>query len=233
MSILCVIPARRGSKRVKDKNIIEICGKPVISYTIEAALGSNLFDKVYVSTEDEEIKDIAVKYGAEVPYLRPVELSDDFTSSTEPCIHMYEYLVKEGKSYDSLLCLQPTSVLKTREDIIESVKIFEENDYDFLLSVTPIDPHYFHWALHETKSGWDLYFGLEMLKDRHELFEVFRPNGAIKLAKIEKLYKYRHFFGENLGVYNMPEDRAVHIASEFDIEISKIYLSKRNQTGVP
>jgi len=231
VSILCVIPARRGSKRVIDKNILEICGKPVIAYTIEAALETKIFDAVYVSTEDEEIKEISEKYGADVPCMRPVELADDYTSSTEPCLHMYEYLEKQGKKYDSLLCLQPTSVLKIAEDITKSVEIFRKGNYDFLLSVTPIDPHYFHWALAESDAGWGMYFGREMLKDRHELFEVFRPNGAIKLAKLDSLYEYRHFFGDNLGVYVMPEERSIHIASQFDVDVSSLYLSKRKEAG--
>lgn len=226
-STICVIPARRGSKRVKLKNILPINGKPVIAYTIIEAIKTKLFDKVYVATEDKEIADISRKYGAIVPLLMPKKICGDHTASWVPCDYLIKYLAKtEGAEYENLLCLQPTSVLKKSVDIIEGMKVFLKNKNDFLVSVTSIDPHYFHWAMMKDENSWRMYFRDRYLKDRHELPQVYRPNGAIKIANIEKLRKYGHFFGKNLGVIFMPEERAIHIASQLDIELADLLLKK-------
>lgn len=216
---ICVIPARRGSKRLRLKNILPIHRKPVIAYSIIEA--AKVFDDVYVATEDKEIQKIALKYGAKVPFLVPKKLAGDKVPSWEPCVYLLEKLEQD---FDTLVCLQPTSVLKKAKDIKDGLKIFLKEKRDFLVSVTPIDPHYFHWAMQEKKKDWEMYFKLKYMKDRHELPPVFRPNGAIKIAKVDKLKKYGHFFGKNLGVSFMPEERSIHIMSDFDMKVAALML---------
>ena len=229
---ICVIPARMGSKRLKFKNISKIDGHPVIAYTILEARKSGLFDKVYVATESQKIANIAKKYGATVPCLVPKNLAGDKVQSWVPCGYIIDYLKEsQGLEFENILCLQPTSVLKQSIDIKNGMKAFLKNKNDFLVSVTPLDPHYFHWAMIEDKDDWRMYFRKVYLKERHFLPPVFRPNGAIKIAKIDKLKKIRFFFGKNLGVSLMPEERSIHIVSQYDLQIAEMTLKSRKKHG--
>lgn len=219
----CVIPARKGSKGLKDKNILMIDNKPIIAYTIEACLESGIFEDVYVATDSEEYADIAEKYGAKVPFLEPADMAGDFVSSTEPVIHMYKELKKES---EYMWCMQPTSPLRKAEDIVNAYNVIKNNsDCDFVLSVTEIDPHYFHWALEERGNKYELYFGSEMLVDRSELLKVYRPNGAIKVGRTQKVLEYRHYFGENIKCVYMPEERSIHIRNKMDYQVCDLLIN--------
>lgn len=116
---VAIIPARGGSKRIPRKNIKDFYGKPLIAYSIEVALASKLFDKVIVTTDDEEIATIAKKYGAAVPFLRPKELSDDFTGTQDVIDHTLEYLKKEGESFDYVCTIYATAPLLQEKYLIE------------------------------------------------------------------------------------------------------------------
>src|ERR1700730_4006567 len=146
MKMLCTVPARLGSQRLPKKNVLPLAGKPMIAYSIEAALRSGLFDKVYVCTESSEIADIARNFGAE-PVLVPAELCGDLIPSHAPCQWFVNHLREGGVTPETLVCLQPSSPLRTLEDIRNAVAAFQRGNYDFLVSVTPVDPHYFHWAV--------------------------------------------------------------------------------------
>lgn len=224
---ICVIPARRGSKRLPLKNLALVKGKPLIAYSIIEALASKLFDHVYVATEDPEIAKVAKSYGAMVPFLVSPSLTGDSSPSWEPCLYLADQLAKEGRKFESLLCLQPNSPLRKSSDIIEGMKAFEEGGYDYLVSVTPVDPHYFHWAVVEGgDKKWTMYFGKQFLKDGNELPLVFRPNGAIKIAKIEKLRADKSFFGTNLGVSHMPEERSLYVIAATDLKIAEALMGQ-------
>jgi len=224
---LCIIPARCGSKGLKDKNILNLCGKPVIAYTIEVCLKSNLFDNVYVVTDSEKYAEIAKKYGAQAPFLEPEEMAGDNISSTEPVIWYYEQLKSK---YDLLWCLQPTSPLKKVADLINAHKLLENDpNCEFALSTTIIDPHYFHWALYDKDNGYsDLYFGKKNLVDRNLLKPTaYRPNGAIKVGRTESVLKWRHFFGDNIKRVEMPEERSIHIRTQSDLDLCEFLISKK------
>src|SRR5690242_10708280 len=125
--MVCAIPARAGSKRLPRKNLRLLAGKPLIAHSISAARDSGLFSEIFVCTEDPEIADIARRYGASVPFLMPAELCGDLVSSHAPC----EYLAQELGNCDSLLCLQPSSPLRSAEDICNAVHRFHEGEFDF------------------------------------------------------------------------------------------------------
>ncbi|MFK5882067.1 MAG: 2-C-methyl-D-erythritol 4-phosphate cytidylyltransferase, partial [Sulfurospirillum sp.] len=108
---IAIIPARGGSKRIPKKNIRDFLGKPLIAYSIEVALASNLFEKVIVTTDDEEIAEIARKYGAKVPFLRPKELSDDFTGTQDVINHAIAYLENQGEYYEYICTIYATAPL--------------------------------------------------------------------------------------------------------------------------
>jgi len=133
---LAVIPARGGSKRIPRKNIKSFSGKPIIVFSIEAALSSKLFDRVIVSTEDQEIAEIAEKYGAEVPFMRPVELADDFTGVHSVVAHTVRELRLEGFDYDYICMIYATAPFIRPDEIVKGFKIIQESNYHSVLAVT-------------------------------------------------------------------------------------------------
>lgn len=195
-------------------------------YSIEAALQSGIFDAVYVSSEDGSIGDVATSAGARYHH-RPDHLAGDLVSATDVCLEVAEVLAGRGDRYDAIVCLQPSSPLRSSEDIRGSWQRFVETGADYLVSVTEVDPHYFHWAVHQTDDRWDMYFGKTYLKERLELPTVYRPNGAIKIGRISSLAATKNFFGQKLDVYNMPEERSVHVATLFDFRLAEHLLCER------
>ena len=224
MSVLVAIPARGGSKRLPKKNLKNLHGKPMIAYSIEAAIEAGLSSDVWVCTEDQEIADVSRKYGAKI-FEIPPEMAEDDISSTVPCLALHSHLeLSEGKQYEYLFNLQPTSPLRTQNDIIASYETIRESGKSFLVSVTSIDPHYFHWALQKQEDDWQMYFRSKYMKERIYLEEMYRPNGAIKLAKSEQLKKHGNYFGKDLTVFIMPEERSIHVGTEFDFKCAEAML---------
>lgn len=231
MKPLCVIPARRNSKRLAVKNIKLMLGKPMLVYSIEAALRSGLFNDVIVSTEDDEIARIAEASGAK-SHRRPQELAGDLVSATDVCLEVADTQARLGKIFDAVYCLQPSSPLRTSEDIHQAWIRFVNSGANYLVSVTPVDPHYFHWVLHQEKDAdWKMYFGEKYLMERPLLPPVYRPNGAIKIAKTDLLARTRNFFGAGLEVFEMPDERSVHVAEQYDFDLAEYLLSKQGSAG--
>lgn len=220
MKPLCVIPARGGSKRLPRKNILPLHNKPMLAYSIEAALASKCFDRVLVSTEDREIGRIAREYGAQV-HERPEHLAGDMVSATDVCIEA------AGEHYDSIVCLQPSSPLRSVEDIRACCHRFDDCGADFLVSVTMVDPHYFHWAVRPDGEWWRMHFGSQYLAERSLLPEIYRPNGSIKIGRAGPLRALRNFFGPKLAAYQTPEERSLHVATQFDFDFASYLLSTR------
>jgi CMP-N-acetylneuraminic acid synthetase len=224
--MICTIPARGGSKRLPRKNVRELAGKPLIAYSIEAALGSGLFRKVYVCTEDEQIARTATQFGASVPELLPAELCGDLVASHIPCQYIAARLPAH-EQIESLLCLQPSSPLRSSQDIRDAAEKFSEGRFDFVVSVTPVDPHDFHWAVVPGEGNyWKMFFGTQYLKERPLLPPVYRPNGSIKIARLVALAAAGNFFGERLGVIETPLQRSVHVALEFDLKLCETILGQ-------
>lgn len=136
MRRIAVITARGGSKRIPRKNIREFCGKPILAYSIEAALESGMFDTVMVSTEDKEIAEIAVRYGAEVPFFRSGRNADDFATTREVLREVLEEYESRGEQFDMLCCIYPTAPLVTAERLREAVGLLEENGADSVVTVS-------------------------------------------------------------------------------------------------
>jgi CMP-N,N'-diacetyllegionaminic acid synthase len=228
--MFCAIPARGGSKRLPRKNVRALSGMPLIAHTILTAKKSGLFPAVYVCTDDAEIANIATKYGACVEELVPPELCGDLVASHVPCRHVLRSVERKHKTtFDSLMCLQPTSPLRSVEDLEAASKTFSEGKFDFVVSVTPLDPHEFHWAVvPEANGNWRMYFRTEYMKERPLLPPVYRPNGSVKVANLSALDETGHFFGARLGVVETPPERSVHVATEFDLRFCEFLCA-----GVP
>ena len=135
MKSIAIITARGGSKRIPRKNIKEFLGKPIIAYTIEAALASNMFDQVMVSTDDDEIAEIAKKYGAKVPFMRSEKTSNDFATTADVLNEVIDEYKKLGESFEYMCCLYPTAPFVTPEAIGQAMKILEDNGADTVLPV--------------------------------------------------------------------------------------------------
>ncbi len=137
MSAIAIITARGGSKRIPRKNIKEFCGKPIMAYSIEAAIGSGIFDEVMVSTDDEEIKQIAIKYGAKVPFLRSEKTSGDYATTNDVLFEVLDEYEKRGKSFDIGCCIYPTAPFVTPDKLKNAGTKFMESDADTLIPVVP------------------------------------------------------------------------------------------------
>ena len=137
--ILAVIPARGGSKGIPGKNIIELAGKPLLAWSIEAVLDSQIVDKVLVSTDDHNIAKMAKKFGAEVPFLRPQSLSEDQSASIDVVLHAVDFLEQSGEVYDIVIMVEPTSPLRTGNDIVNAIRDLKSSDFSSIVSVVKIE----------------------------------------------------------------------------------------------
>lgn len=168
--MIAIIPARGGSKGLPGKNIKEMCGKPLIAYTIEVALKSKSIDHVILSTDDEEIATVAKKYGAEVPFMRPAELASDTAMAVDNYIYTIGRLEKEWNTkIDSFVVLQPTSPLRIAEDIDGAVELFNARNADSVVTyVKEAHPIFWHKKIDENNKLED-YFKVQLLIDRNFL----------------------------------------------------------------
>ena len=226
-NILGLIPARGGSKGLPRKNIKPLLGKPLIAWTIEQALASKYLDRVVVSTDDKEIAEISKKYGAEVPFMRPKELAKDNAKGIDVVLHAIDWLKENDnrKQYDLIILLQPTSPLRTTEDIDKAIELLFLKEAKAIVSVCEVDHHPL-WAntLPEDGSMKDFIRREVMNKNRQELPIFYRLNGAIYLAYCDYIKKQKSFFGEKTFAYIMPRERSVDIDDEIDLKLAEILI---------
>ena len=195
MNIISIIPARGGSKGIPRKNIKLLNGKPLISYSIDASNSCSLIDDTYVSTEDAEISEISKGNNAEV-IERPDELAGDDSSSIDVILHVLDYLENKGELPDLFVLLQPTSPLRTSEDIEASINLFLESDCDSLVSVCELD--------HRSLLNFSLEDGFLVQNNNEALFNSRRQdipthyslNGAIYITTPEFIRKNRSFYSD-------------------------------------
>lgn len=224
--MLAVIPARGGSKGVPGKNMKELAGKPLIAYTIEAAINSNIFKKVIVSTDSRKIAMIAKEYGAEIPFMRPIEISGDTASSDDVVIHALDFYKQQGIEFDSVCKLQPTSPLRKAEHIKQAYHMFCEKNADFVVSVCECE----HSPMWSGVLGENMSLN-NFIKDdvkrlcRQELPVFYRLNGAIYMGKTRAFYENRNFLGENGFAYIMEQKNSVDIDSQLDFLIAELIIN--------
>ena len=199
--ILGLIPARAGSKGVPLKNIKLLHGKPLIQYTIESALNSELISKVFVSTESSEIAEISIALGAKVPFLRPMELATDTAPTLPVVVHVLERLLEEGEKFDAVCILQATSPFRPNGFIDMAIKKFIHSDADSLISVLPV-PHEYnpHWIFEPSSNGYlKIATGeKKIIARRQELPAGYYRDGSIYLTKTEVLLKTNSVYGEKI-----------------------------------
>lgn len=224
--ILGVITARGGSKGIPQKNIKNLADKPLIAYTINASLKSSLLTRFIVSTENLEIAQVAQEYGAEVPFLRPVDLSKDNSASIDVIKHALKWLeVNENSNYDYVMILQPTSPFRTDRDIDLCIKKIVDTNADSVVSLVELD----NFSLEKLKKiDEDLIIPLtknegKVPQPRQNLDHVYKRNGAIFLTRTELVLK-DDLFGKISRPYIMPEERSIDINREIDLKYAEYYL---------
>lgn len=222
---LAIIPARSGSKGLKDKNIKELNGKPLIAYTIGAAIESNVFDNIIVSTDSKVYEDIAKKCGAEVPFLRPDYLSTDEATTNDVVEYTIKELEKVGKNYDYFMILQPTSPLRKSEDILGAVKLLFEKNANSVVSVCEAEHSPLYMNTLDESLAMDDFLSKDIKTRRQELPKYYRLNGAIYICKISNFLKYKNFYGEKSHAYIMDKKRSIDIDDELDFILAD-YLMK-------
>ena len=226
MSTLGVITARSGSKGIKNKNIRLLNGKPLITYTIESALQSQCIDELMVSTDSESYADIAKKHGAKVPFLRSEGNAADSAKSVDVLLEVLNEYEKRGSCFDNIVLLQPTSPLRTAENISSAFRLFYEKNADSVVSVCECE----HSPLLSNVLGEDLsLFGFIRESNnirRQEMEKYYRVNGAVYISKVNVLREIRSFYGRNSYAYIMGQKESVDIDTEMDFELYLIHISE-------
>lgn len=229
--MIALIPARGGSKGVPGKNIKPINGKPLIAYTIEAALEAKSIDRVIVTTDDEDIASVAREYGAEVPFMRPAELASDTAAAPDVYIHAVEFIMNEtGAAIENFIVLLPTAPLRTGQHIDEAVALFNKEKARTLLSMaeaeTPVT-----WIHYQDENGrvHNAGFGAgDVMKNRQTNETYIIPNGAIYVLSYSLLKESRTYYCDNTIAYVMPREASIDIDYPIDFEIAELFLKKRD-----
>jgi pseudaminic acid cytidylyltransferase len=233
MKKLAIIPARGGSKRIPRKNIKDFLGKPIITYSIQTALASNLFDEVMVSTDDEEIAKIAKELGAKVPFLRSKENSDDFATTADVIFEVIEQYEKIGRSFESVCCIYPTAPLITKESLRKGYELLKENNYD---SVIPIVKFGFpiQRAVYVNTRKKVHFCQPEHINSRsQDLQSAYHDAGQFCWIKVEAFKSHTQLWTSNTGAIILSETEVQDIdnLSDWIIAENKYQYNKGNYSG--
>jgi N-acylneuraminate cytidylyltransferase len=219
---LAVIPARGGSKRIPRKNIREFAGKPMIAYSIECALESGLFGRVIVSTDDEEISQVARDCGAEVPFVRPVEISDDHTGTTEVVAHAINWLQSNGADFSAVCCIYATAPFICKDDLKQGLAILETGKWQYVFSATTFAFPIFRSFQEDKESGLKMFFPEHFNARSQDLPEALHDAGQFYWGRPEAWLKQARIFGRNSAIVTIPRWRVQDIDSQEDWEQAKL-----------
>lgn len=216
-NILAVIPARGCSKGIPGKNIVPFAGKPLICYTVEAALRAKYLKHVIVSTDDADIAKIAKDCGADVPFLRPSYLSQDDSSSVSVLKHALSFIEEsEGSLFDFVVLLQPTSPLRDEKNIDLAVEKMLETGSDSVISVCKVKHHPFWNFVLQDDRLHSIISNDDKSSRRQDLPQTYAPNGAVYVIKRDVLLKENTVFGKDLRGIIMPSDESIDIDDYYD-----------------
>ncbi len=235
MKVLGVITARGGSKGIPRKNVKLLGGKPLIAYTIERAKESGVFDRIILSTDDQEIAEVGKQYGIEVPFMRPADLAEDTTPTLPVLVHALKWLKEnEGDEPEAVMLLQPTAPLRRPEHIREAHALFIASNADSVVSMVEVPGHFNpHWQFRIGKDDRAEIFTSEPFRDivtrRQELPKTYTRNGAIYLFKSMLLFNDPpSFYGDDVRAYIMDEASSVNIDSPEDFLAAEAALTHKS-----
>jgi len=222
--VLGLIPAKGGSQRLARKNVLPLGGRPLIQWAIEAATKSGVFDKLLVSTEDREIAEMAISFGAQVPFMRTNDLARDPAGVVDVALHVIERLRQLGELFDVLIVMLPTCPFRSASDIQEALRLFRKNDARFLMSVTRSDHNPYN-AMNLEEGGWLNPCFPDLIGSKPGRFPpAFRANGAIHVLDIPAFEASRSYYTQPLLAYVMPPERSVDIDSAIDLKMAEALL---------
>jgi CMP-N,N'-diacetyllegionaminic acid synthase len=219
------VVARGGSKSIPRKNLARLAGRPLIAWTIEAALRCRAVDRVVVSTDDDEIAAVARAQGAEAPFLRPPDLAQDDTPTMPVVIHALRWLeVEQGYLPDVVLLLQPTSPLRTADDITSAMALAHERSADSVVSVSTALSHPYLAKRITTDGRLEDFMAHPKVERRQDLEPAYSLNGAIYLARRAHLLETQTFYGPKTYAYVMPPERSLDVDTPWDLHVCDLIL---------
>jgi len=228
--IVCIIPARGGSKGLPGKNIKMFLDKPLIVHTIEQAKRSGLIDRVIVSTDDKKIANISKKYGAEAPFMRPKYLAKDKSSTMGVLLHAIEWLEQDDYSFDILILLHATAPLRSVEDINNSIKLLFNTNVSNVFSVTEAHRNPYFNMVEVSRGRVGLVKG-GYFASRQQAPRVYDMNASIYVWWKDVLKNKKRIFLRNSRIYIMPKERSIDIDDEIDFRIAS-FLKKSVKKGL-
>ena len=223
-TFLAVIPARGGSKGIPNKNIVDVHGKPLIQYTIDAALQSKYIDKVIVSTEDEAISNVAKKCGAEIPFIRPMELASDNAKTIDTVIHALKTMEQDGSKFDYVVLLQPTQPLREFWHIDESIEKILFSKTDSLVSVSKVNDHPILVRTLNDKDEVSRILEQNSTVRRQEFPDYYKVNGAIYINRVNESFTEDTSLNDNKLAYVMDGKYDLDIDEPLDLELLRLVL---------
>lgn len=225
MKNIAIIPARSGSKGLKNKNILTLNSIPLLAYSIIAAKESKLFDEIVVSTDSKEYADIAINWGASVPFLRSEKNSDDTASSWDVVLEVLNNYSDRGIKFDTVTLLQPTSPLRTSDDIIQAFELYNKKEANAITSVCEVD-HSPLWCMTLTCDNSLTEFRKSIQdRPRQSLSTYYRLNGAIYIRKIQYNDDAPELLSDKEFAYIMHRNHSIDIDTIDDFKLAEFYLS--------
>lgn len=226
-TILALIPARGGSKGLPGKNLLPLGGKPMIAWTIEAALGSSYIDATLVSTDCPQIAAAALQHGAQVPFMRPPELATDDAKVLDTVHHALKWRQENGYRDDLVILLQPTSPLRTSRDIDSGIALLFARHAEAVVSVCEAEhPPWWTGHLPEDGSMADFLPKGAVNRNRQELPDFFRLNGALYISYADFLTCNGSFYGPRTYAHVMPRERSIDVDSKLDFLLAGLLLNE-------
>lgn len=225
MRCLAIIPARSGSKGLKDKNIKCFCGKPLMAWTIIEAIKSKCFSKIIVSTDSDIYAEVAKKYGADVPFLRSAENSSDKASTWDTAREVVLNCEKNGEQYDYICILQPTSPLRTADDIKRALDIMRKRNADSVVSVCELDHAINICNVLGKNLSLNGFYDSNKSGRRQDSEQYYRLNGAIYIQNKKALLDKENLYGEKSYAYIMGKLNSIDIDDEIDFIEAEAVMS--------
>ena len=213
---VAVIPARSGSKRIRRKNIREFCGKPIIKWPIEVAKKSGLFEHIIISTDDEEIAEVSRSCGVEVPYIRPVELSDDHAGITEVMAHAVNWMQEQEWRPEAVCCIYPTAVFLIKDDLEKGLETLKTGDWQFTFSVTDFEYPIFRSFKAHPDGGVEMFFREHFETRSQDLPEALHDAAQFYWGKPEAWLNHLTMFDLHSFPIMIPRWRVQDIDTEDD-----------------
>ena len=226
--ILCIIPARSGSKGIPDKNIKPLCGKPLIAYSIEQAIGTDLIDRTIVSTDDEKIAETSRSFGAETPFTRPASLATDEANTLDVLLHTIEWCENNDHlSYDIILLLHANAPLRDNEDIQKCIEILVHQNADNVFSVTPASNNPYFNMIEVNEKDEVTLIKNGNFSNRQSAPPVYNMNSSIYAWWSKILIEKKSILLPKTRIHIMPRERSIDIDEPVDFKVAELMMKDR------